>query len=586
MKSGRTTLTTLVAISAIVVPLWYWFILEWQPDWLHAPLVGSAFIVAGFAMWWRRPDVRSGALSVLIGFLFVIPTLRFTYAPALWTLGSIFDSLFAPVVVYLTLAFPSGELRSHIDRIVVAVSALVALVPATLVTIFFDPAVLGCAGLGDAVGAASPCGPGTNLILIASRPELLPGLVSVANWSILAASAVYSARLIWRYLEATVPARRILAPLVIPAMAWATAHAISRIIRLILPSPRAEENMILLSQIVLAAIPFGALVGLLRTRARKARIGELIVELGSAPTERLRDAVARTLGDPDVEVGHRTDVSVPYRDLDGNELRLPAPDSGRVVTRSGSADGPSVVIVHDGALVDEPDLLEAVVAAATLAIENERLQREVRAQLAEVEASRVRIVESGDAVRRRIERDLHDGAQQRLVNLSLQLELLEDDARTSVPEVADLAGKARAEATAALVEIRNLAQGVHPSVLVDEGLLAAVEFVAERCPIPVEIQVSEDRYEPAVEATAYFVVSEGLTNVIKHADASRAEVVVERSGDVLHVEVRDDGVGGADIAKGSGLGGLADRASALGGSLKVAPAGERGTRLSVVLPCG
>ena len=409
--------------------------------------------------------------------------------------------------------------------------------------------------------------------------------MTFANASILVLSVMLAGRLVWRYFYATLPSRRILGPLVLPTTVWAFAHAVSRFIRLTFLTEEAEARAILFSQIVLAMIPFGALAGLLRARARRARIGELIIELGGAPTSELRSGVARTLGDPEAEVGYWDHSTVGYVTPTGETLEIPGPGADRVLTASRTDDRPGIAVVHDKALLDEPDLLDAVVAAARLAIENERLQDEVRTQLAEVQASRTRIVESGDAVRRRIERDLHDGAQQRLVSLSLQLQLLKEDLSEESGTSEGLIDKARDEAMAALDEIRNLAQGIHPSVLVDEGLAAALEFLAERCPIPVEVSASSERYRDAVEATAYFVVSEGLANVTKHAEASAVKVAIEREDGTLRIEVIDDGGGGADLDKGTGLRGLADRAAALGGVLRIEEAEPRGTRLVTELPC-
>ena len=564
-----------LAVSVLFLPLWTLFMWERYPPWLHAPLVGSAFVVAGLAMWWKRPENPSGRLSVLVGYLFVIPSLRFTAVPILWTIGAVFDSIFAPALVYLTLAFPRGTLRDRIDRWLLALVVFVTLVPAAVATVFFDPGLAPCPW----------CRPGMNLILVEFRPDLFPAILNFVNGSILVASLGYSARLIWRYVAATVPRRRILGPVVLPATVWAIAHALSRVIRLVIPTDEAEENTILFSQIVLAMIPFGALVGLLRARARKARIGDLIVELGSAPTSELRSGVARTLGDPDVEVGYWEPSSGVYVTPTGHVLDIPAPESDRAVTTSETDGRAGVAIVHDEALLDEPDLLDAVVAAARLAIENERLQDEVRAQLAEVQASRARIVESSDAVRRRIERDLHDGAQQRLVGLSLQLQLLKENLGGDSGTSQEFIDQALDEAMAALDEIRNLAQGIHPAVLADEGLAAALEFLAERCPIPADVTAPKERYRDAVEATAYFVVSEALTNVTKHADASAVKVVIEREDGTLRVEVVDDGIGGAALDEGTGLRGLADRAAALRGTLRVGDATPTGTRLVAELPC-
>jgi signal transduction histidine kinase len=216
---------------------------------------------------------------------------------------------------------------------------------------------------------------------------------------------------------------------------------------------------------------------------------------------------------------------------------------------------------------------------------NARLQRQVAAQLEEVRASRARIVEAGDRERRRVERDLHDGAQQRLVSLSLELQV----ARRALGDAGDPAvrrslERAAEEAAAALAELRDLALGIHPLILTEGGLGAAVESLADRTSIPVTVDIGPERYAPAVEGAAYFVISEALANVTKYASASRATVRVRERDHQLCIEVDDDGVGGADPRSGSGLRGLADRVAALDGMITVASPKGGGTRVTAGIP--
>jgi len=220
-----------------------------------------------------------------------------------------------------------------------------------------------------------------------------------------------------------------------------------------------------------------------------------------------------------------------------------------------------------------------------LAVENDRLAAEVEAQLQEVRASRARIVEAGDLERRRVERDLHDGAQQRLVSLSLELQV----ARRAVGDGGDPAvrrslDRAAEEALSALAELRDLAIGIHPLILTESGLGEAVESLADRASVDVSVDVGSERYAPAVEAAAYFVISEALTNVTKYAKATKAVVRVRGLDDRLSIEVEDDGIGGADPRSGSGLRGLADRLAALDGTITVISPIGGGTRISAQIP--
>jgi signal transduction histidine kinase len=215
-----------------------------------------------------------------------------------------------------------------------------------------------------------------------------------------------------------------------------------------------------------------------------------------------------------------------------------------------------------------------------MALENERLAAQVRAQLEEVKASRARIVDAADAERRRVERDLHDGAQQRLVALAMRLDL----ARQSNDASAALLDDATSELRAAVAEVRDLARGLHPPILTEAGLGPALEALAERANVPVTIDAPPRRFPPGVEAAAYFVVSEALTNVARYAAASAVRVEVRADADRLWVSVRDDGRGGADAAGGTGLHGLADRIAALGGRLEVDSPTGAGTTVSAELP--
>ena len=241
-------------------------------------------------------------------------------------------------------------------------------------------------------------------------------------------------------------------------------------------------------------------------------------------------------------------------------------------------------IAHDPALDDEPQLVRAAGAAAALALENQRLEAELRARIEELRASRARLVEAGDAERRRLERDLHDGAQSRLVALALKLKLARMKVEGS-SEAAALLDESSAELQASLDELRELARGIHPAILSDHGLAAAVRALADRAPVPVSVTVEEGELPAPVETAIYFVVAEALTNVAKYAAASSADVAVRRRGAAVVVEIADDGAGGAEVAGGSGLRGLADRVAALDGRIELeSPPGE-GTTLRAEIPC-
>ena len=242
-------------------------------------------------------------------------------------------------------------------------------------------------------------------------------------------------------------------------------------------------------------------------------------------------------------------------------------------------------LIHDPALSGEPELLEAVSAAAGIAIENGRLHVELRARLEELRGSRSRVLEAGQKERQRLERNLHDGAQQRLIALSLDLSLLEQELGAEGDARKRLA-QARQEIATSLGELREVARGIHPAVVSGHGLAVALEQLTARAHVPVRLRVAVGgRLPEPVEVAAYYLVSESLANVAKHACASTASVEVSQANGQIVVEIVDDGVGGADSERGSGLRGLADRVEALGGRLRVWSPTGGGTRVKAEMPC-
>jgi signal transduction histidine kinase len=315
-------------------------------------------------------------------------------------------------------------------------------------------------------------------------------------------------------------------------------------------------------------------------------VGDLFVELRSdpAPAE-LRAAIARALHDPSATLAYWLPEFGSYGDLDARLVTLPEGGATRATTLIDREGRRVAALVHDRSLLNEPELLAAVTAAAGIAIENAGLHVELRARLEELRGSRARIAEAGLAERKRLERNLHDGAQQRLVALSLELRLLEDrlDGDADARRRLDLA---RREIGFSLEELRELARGLHPAVVSGHGLEVALETLSARAPVPVRLTVfTNGRLPEALEVAAYYLVAETLTNIGKYALASSASVDVTREHGVVVIEVVDDGVGGADTERGSGLRGLADRVETLGGRLRIwSPAGG-GTRVRAEIPC-
>ena len=542
---------------------------------LASVAVGLAFLAAGLVAWSRRPGNRLGPLMTLTAFALLARQLRYSHDPVLFTVFFALGDLSYALVGHSVLAYPSGRLTDRLERAaVVTAYALVIALPLAILLFYdasrpliqFDPterdSLLLVAGSADTV----------ELLQKAFVVVFYGGLASL--WLVLIAR---------RLLQAPPRTRRVLTPLLVAA-AVVALRAVFESVFTFVDAPFAREHLFWWQITAVIALPGALFAGLLRARLARTTVGDLVLELEHAPPQALRDAFARTLGDPTLEVGFWLPERQEYVDATGTVLRLPGSAAQRAVTLLGSPDEPIAVLVHDPSLLDEPELVAGTAAAARLALENARLHAEVQAQLAHVRDSRGRIAAAADDERRRIERDLHDGAQQRLVALALELRSAQRrlDGAAAV-EVDRVLNTAVNELQDAVEELRELAHGVHPSLLTQEGLAAALHSIADRTPLPVSVDAPADRLPARVESTAYFVASEALANVVKHARASHAAVSVQETRGVVTVEVVDDGRGGADLSAGTGLRGLADRVEAHGGTLSI-ESGTGGTRVTATLP--
>ena len=532
-------------------------------------IVGLAMVAVGHVGWARRPESRIGPLLVIAGLLRLVFALGMTQLAPLFTISLLVGENYQNVLGHALVTFPSGRAANRVERaLIVGVYAL-GLLGFTAVALFLR---------------LTDCRCPENLALIVDSPTAVDALETVTTFVSVFVSAGVLVYAIRKYRRGTPAGKRALAPVYAGAALAGIVAFLSEAGDLWFPTAVESPAWFWIDQVVTLLGVLGFLVGLLRTRVARAAVGDLVVELGAGTHEpgALADALAERLRDPSLEIAYR--VGDGFVDEAGRPVELPSDEPGRAVTFVESDGETIAALIHDEMLRHEPEVVEAVVAAARLAIANERLRAEIRAQLEEVRASRQRIVEAGDRERRRVERNLHDGAQQRLVSLSLALSMLreqvEDDQATAaaVEEVAS-------ELKTAVRELRELARGIHPAILTEEGLVAAVGSLAERSPVPVDVASDLDgRLPESVEAAAYFVVSEALTNVAKYAHAHAARVEIERRNGTLAVSVADDGVGGADPEHGSGLLGLRDRVAAVGGSLRVESPSGAGTRVSAEIP--
>jgi signal transduction histidine kinase len=546
---------------------------------------GWAFLLTGFLATWRRPANRTGRLLTATGLSWYVGNLRFIGNPVAFALGAWLAELPTAVLGHLVFAFPTGRLESRTERVFVGTTYGASIGLSGLRTLALRPVFkTGCTGA--AAQTLARCT--TNAARIFHSPgtyALLSGLHDVMLAGI---AAVGFGLLIGRWLRATPPARRTLAPVLTVGAVLACLFIAVSVTDVAKASQRVQSAAYGATQVGILALPFAFLAGLLRSRLAQIAVSRLVLELGQTPPPgKLQEALALSLGDPGVQLAYWWPDRQAFVDLEGRLVELYDLPPGRTPTileRGGERVG---ALVHDRHLDQEPELIEAVGAAAALAVDNERLHAQLRAQLEEVRASRTRIVETADAERRRIERDLHDGAQQRLVTMALQLGAVRSrQSRSADPALAAALEELSGQLSVALGELRDLARGIHPAVLTEGGLRPALLSLAERSPVPAHVaEAPTGRLPHTVEATAYFIVSEALANTAKHARASSVTITVARSDSHLEVAVIDDGVGGADAGRGSGLGGLADRAAALGGDLRVESPPGHGTRVIARIPC-
>jgi signal transduction histidine kinase len=544
-----------------------------EPGPILTALVGASLIGCGLASWRERPENRLGPVMVLTGFIWFAGLLSEATNAPLYTLGVAIQYVFLCGFVYIVLSFPSGQLRGTIDKaiVVIAIAGTLLQVAAML---FGSGSGLRCGG-----------GCGDNLIQIFHDNGLALTLLNLqrALGAVLTLTAV--GLLSYRWLRASRPQRREVTWVLLAGNLTLLALTVT-VVDDLLGNP-LSSGPAKVWFLTLALVPIAVLATFARRRLARGSVAGLVVQLGG-PTELadLRAALARALGDPSLDLAYWFPAEARYVTADGRPVEVPGPDSARGSTLLERDGAPIAMLLHDPALEYNSGLVQSVCAAAGLALENERLQAELRARLVELNRSRGRLVEATDAERRRIERNLHDGTQQRLVSIAMSLGLLESKLAPDQTDAAPIVREARTALTLALEELRELTQGIHPTLLVERGLPVALEELCRRAGLPAHLKVDLDvRLPDQVETAAYYFVSEALSNAVKHSHGSEVRVGVSYDGRTLTAEIADDGIGGAAVGAGSGLRGLADRVEALGGQFTVSSPPGRGTRLKAEIPC-
>ncbi len=526
---------------------------------------GWALLAGGLAFWGRRPGNAVGPILVAAsGAWFVAEWDNPSIGSAVgFTIGLALYAACPPFVAWAMLAYPSGRLASWGERLAIGVTlAGAVLVLGLLPALFFDPAAAGCAQCPE------------NGLVVSDEPGLFDDLNRVGVHLGLAWSLLVIAMAVWRLVRSSAAKRRVVAPLLLAGGVYlglvASTFAAS-LDRGLVGSGELQRRLWFGQAGALAALALAVGWGLVSARRTRSSLARLVVELSeSAPAGGLREALARSLGDPELEIAYLVGEER-YADARGRTVDLASVDV-RAATPLLRDGRPLAVLLHRTDLVENPQLIDEVASAARLGLENERLQAEVRAQLEDLRASRARIVEAGDAERRRLERDLHDGAQQRLVGLLFALRLLQGQLRTDQDEqlLARL-HEVEAELRGAINELRDLAHGIHPAIL-SEGLAAALEALAEETAAPLRIAaLPQERFSPAVETAAYLVIAETVR-------AGPSRVSATRRDGVLVVDVETEAEPGSLVD-------LEDRVGALDGTLAVTPAQGGRVRIRADIPC-
>ena len=529
----------LIGLAGVVVGLAAeWVSIGWTEPFQSIPdlAVGWTFIGCGLVAAWKRPESRSGWLMAATGFTWFLGNFSEVDMPVIAWVAAHAVYLHRGPLVHLLLSYPSGRTTSRL--------------------------IQGAIAVGYAVAIITPLwrNEATTILLAAF-------FVAVCSYN---------------YVQATGWLRRARRIALGAAIGLSIVLAGTAVTRLLLPPPAASGASLLVYEVALCLLAPGLLAGLLIAPWERVEVADLVVELGEARSGTLRGELSRALADPSLEIAYWLPDLATYVDAEGRALALPEPGSGRSMTILEHQGRPVAALLHDPAVLDDPGLVQGVASAAQLAAANARLRAEVQAQVEELAASRRRLLEAADEQRRLLERRLHDGAAARLRELAVILRRSESVA-TSQRTRAQIS-QAEDQLSHTLEDLDRLAAGLHPRLLAEQGLRNALAEIAHDIPIPVDLEVTSAQLPPRINAAVYFICAEALTNTAKHAAASYVTVRVRSIDSQLNVEVADDGIGGADLSRGSGLHGLADRVATLGGTLRIESPPGRGTRLAAEIP--
>jgi signal transduction histidine kinase len=520
------------------------------------------YVASGLLAWWRRPASRLGPLMQATGLTMAVTSLQWSDNRLLLSAGHLLDLLPAALFLHVFLAYPLGRLRTGAERMVLLacyaaatflqlVKAILGVNPASLVAVTVNPRAANSVEHLQLATISVLLLVGVGLLAIRRHAPGLPARRAV-NWTV----------------DSFAIALVMLAVLLVAGIrAWPSFEVIKHV-----------------TFVTLGLAPVAFLIGLLDAKLARGDVGRLLIELRAGPGQSLQGPLSRALHDPALTLAYWLPQPRIWADEQGNPVDLPGPDDARATKLIRRGQNPLALVIFDRSLQEERELLDSVVATAGIALENGQLQAELRARLQELAGSRTRVLEASRTERQRLERNLHDGAQQRLVALTLELGLIRE--QLTDPDARDSVDRLQAEVAASLDELRDVARGIYPAVLAGHGLAVALESLAARASLSVELAVSlADRPPEAIEVAAYDVAREGLLAVSSDPAATAARIQVGRIRGDLVVEVTDQGTGPVGAPFDQGLLGLADRVEAVGGRLRAWSDPDRRWHLQARIPC-
>lgn len=584
MKSLRTALIVIgvagLILSLLVVAVilssdreddqFYSVALTLLPSW--------SFLGTGLFAWWRRPNNRTGAMMVLVGLTWLFIALSTSDSPILFGISLFTTNIAWVMLALLLLTFPTGLLETRGQKVLIGLFVLDAVVFPSLSGVFSGPDL--------ETFDCTDCP--TNPVDVYENLGLARAFDTAASLGAVVLLGVLIWMLVRRYRAQGSVNKAAIRPVLAAGAATALSIAVLVGAQVADVSEAVGQTLFTITVLVLSTVPFAFLIGLLRSRISGGEaITGLVAALGGAGEQEIdiRAALAEALDDPSLEFAYWLPESKQYVDAQGIPVELPAEGSGRKVGQVQHNGECVAAIFYDESLADDNRLIESTGSAAALAMLNQRLAAQLRANVEELRASRARIVQTSDAARRTLERNLHDGAQQHLVSMALTLRLAQEKLDSDPASAKALLSQASADLEEATTELRELARGIHPAILTDRGLGPALGALASRSAVPVKLKDLPDLRLPSpVESAAYFVAAEALTNVARYAEATEAEVTLTRANGVASIAVSDNGVGGANVNGGTGLRGLQDRVAALDGKLLI-DSGPGGTTIRAEFPC-